>query len=1099
MSIPIITAALEKGVYNIFHQNFVSWRQASISGKLIKLDQLQLPNNSVLHVVDQFLHTPVTTVLPDLNNPLIHNETFQKWLETIDHIPGSDALFPITDRYRFRPSRYFNDIRAFWIDHRKTIKRPSSRDAMLHQTQALPIINYNEILTAQIIGGQFIYYRQFDLLFRTILNTISSITGKHQWLQIPLSRTLYRKVQFMQTFEQINYQTVRIKTDPSFYFLIQLINFVVKGSATSLLSQLPDTTLDTFNVILTAGDTAIIYNLGDLKAILETRPDNNFYQLVLRHVNTLKLAGFAQHDISDLDDVAYTKLVDEVAPSDNHEPEDAPPSHDEIPSAKPLSVTPNINLPPSTISHIVPEPHSDPKTSVPPQVKHVAELPKSNTTNSQADNGKTPISAPIVSKPSETAPTEVTTRTSSPQTPLTLIETIDQGAHNTIMAAEHLTEDQKAAALIASQVYKTLLVDGVTIETHLQQSAEPAIAASHLDFLQDKVVDKSMLNSTAIDLDKHYLDHVMTKDLSSVLAHMSTIGMFLIKVDQRDEVTQLNRIRHYKTVYQDIMGRRHTVSFKLPIVSSDGTIMINGIESRMIKQQVNLPICKIDANRVSLASSYNKTLVERIGTKAHNFNAYICRYIDTIVKAKVGLELGYGGLDITTTKLPYDYSSIARRYSTLHFQGPAVSNGERAHYRFTFDYTKRFVIPKLEHAKKVDQAKVAAHTLRLQELETTYGVYCGTARCYGHQYRMFFGYDNQLRFVGPNRGMTPIADQYTTPFLSLLVSAFAAVVTPPKMFSEWTELKILDKTFPIVFILGFEYGLQRVLDHLSLTYQFIPNGTRVKQTSTTIVIPFADGNLVFDRYPLTKSFVVAGLLKFTTKPYEFAQFNTQDIYYTLLRESGISLNYLKGISDFFKLFIDPITRDVLIRMHEPTEVGQLLLRATEMLTTEDALPSASMANHRLRGYERFTTTLYNEMARSYASYSRQRGNRKSYSINPEAVFLRLIQDQTLHIIEEMNPVENVKDKHAATYTGGGGRTAQSFVVEDRQFPADAVGILSEATPYNSKVAINTYVTASPLVTNIRGMFDTDIDPTKLEPSQVLSISSLLMPCATNDD
>ena len=144
-------------------------------------------------------------------------------------------------------------------------------------------------------------------------------------------------------------------------------------------------------------------------------------------------------------------------------------------------------------------------------------------------------------------------------------------------------------------------------------------------------------------------------------------------------------------------------------------------------------------------------------------------------------------------------------------------------------------------------------------------------------------------------------------------------------------------------------------------------------------------------------------------------------------------------------------------------------------------------------------TLYNEMARSYAGYSRQRGNKKSYPINPESVFLKLIQDQTLHIVEEINPIENIKEKHSATYTGGGGRTAQSFVIEDRQFPEDGIGVLS-AAPDNGKVAINMYVTADPVISNISGMFDLDnVDPEKLEPSQLLSVPSLLMPCSTNDD
>jgi len=1206
--------AVERGVYSTFHQNMVSWRQANIGSKLVPFDNLCLPNNSVLHVVDQFLTHPITTVLPDLTNPLIKNETYVKYLETLQTIPGEDAPLPITEKYRFRAVRYNQEIRDFWIAHRD-IKRPASRDAMIHRAMTLPIINYNEILTAQIIGGTFLYYRQFDLLFRTILNTMMTITDKHQWLQIPLSRTLYTKMQFMQTFETINYQTVRIKNDPSFFFLIHLINFVSKTATNSLFDQIPVAMLDTFNIIMTAGDKAVIYNLGDLKNIFDDRPDNNFYQMVIRHVNTLKLAGFAQHDITGLDEDAYTKLIEDVAPDDIHAVDPTV----ESPVVEPETPSPLLSPGAKGVSFVAPSSsvklHSEPKTLAPSKVIPPLEPSKTPGAHSDSVSKKLPeflthTPLPTVEPAEPTLPPVITTL---PQAPTSLITTIDQGAYHAIQTATHLSEDQRNAAIKAAQLYKTLLLDGVTIEAHLSQTAEPKIGDSHLGFLKNKVVDQSMLSSSAIDLDKHYLEHVMAKDIASVVSCMAINGMLLVKVEQRDEITQLNRIRHYKTVYQDLMGRRHTVSFKFPVVSTDGTIMINGIESRMIKQQVNLPICKIDSNRVSLASSYNKTLVERVGTKAHNFNAYITRYIAAIYKAKVGLTIGYGSLT-TSVKLPYDYSSLAARYSTLDFKDTTIDTYP-VQYRFIFDYDKRFgdfhvpnyteaestfthegnlfnqtamygetnALP--EHEFKVADLKwilqyadtdperlLKADTLApilvtkdtkgrlvtidgfhrltkavaeglltlpgkliphdmlmryslgadsgpagealkpsklsypiiranaLSAYEKHYGVYCGTSRRNGYTYRMFFGYDNTIRFIGPNKGMTPEATQFAKNFTTILFDTFDNLVPPPKPLSEWTELKILDKVFPVVFILGFEYGIQRVLDHLKLEYQFVPNGTRFPRTPTTIVIPFADGSLVFDRYPLLNSFIVAGLLKFNTKPYEFSQFNHQDVYYTLLRNANISLNYLKGISDFFKLFVDPITRDVLLRMHEPTEVGRLLVRATEMLTTEDAIPSASMRNHRLRGYERFTTTLYNEMARSYATYSRQRGNRKSYSINPEAVFLRLIQDQTLHIVEEINPVENIKDKHAATYTGSGGRTAQSFVVEDRQFPADGIGVLSEATPYSGKVAINTYVTADPLIDNIRGMFALDnVDIEKLEPSQIISVPALLMPGSTNDD
>jgi len=1178
-----LESGLEKGTYSTFRQQEVSWRQSAIASKLITYTDLQLPTNSVLHIVDKLLDTVVHSIIPDVTNPFIKNESLAVWLTTLLVIPGKDAVFPIDESYRFRPSSFNQELRKFVTDH-KQIKRALTVESIVHRSNILPVVNYNAILTP-IVTGTFAYYRRFDILLRTILNTMVGIEGKQQYLQIPLSRTVYSKNQFLITADAISYLTVRIKTDPSFFFLIHLINFLSKTATASLFKQLDETVLDTFNLILTAGDQAIIYNLGDLKAMLDARHDNTLYQLVIRHINTLKLSGHAEMDISTLDEPTYDKLIEDVSiPSvDEGTPGESPVV---IPSSR-SDPLPHDQKIPHSIDPVLPQNHPESPISAPMGVDKKSHQDAGKPTVKQS------VSAPIQRPDHVDPPTDL-----KPLNPTSLTSVIDHSAHQVIMNTPTLTDAQKAHALIIAHRYKSLLIDGVPIEEHLEQTAEPDITTSHLDFLKDKVVDASMLNSTAVDLDNHYIKHMMARDLAAVAANMTAHGMFLIQTEQHDLVTALDRIRSYKLVYEDLTGRRHTVAFKFPIISPDGTIMINGIESRMIKQQVNLPICKIDSWRVSLASNYNKTIVERISTRAHNYGAYITRYIAAVYKEKLGLQINYGQLT-TDAVLPYDYSSIAKRYSRLSFTG----------HRFIFDYEHRFAAlieqgynengstftrdgreydlgallaeanqrPTemfkiddlkwiLDHVEtdpeRLENANLSAPILvtrdkqnRLDVIdgihrltksiaegrdeilgrfvpadmvarydigedpgpgpgnealsdayapyqlrEKQYGVYCGTASVNGYVYKMFFGYDNLIRFIGPNRGMTAVADQLTIPFAELFFSVYEDKVSPPKQLAEWTELKILDRNFPVVFILGFEYGLQRVIDHLKLDHHFVPSGTRVTRKPSTIVVPFADGNLVFDRYPLQKSFVLSGLLKFDTKPYAFATFNTPDSYYLLLQDNMISMNYLKGITDFFKLFVDPITRDVLLRMHEPTDVGGLLLRATEMLSTDDVIPASSMRNHRLRGYERFPTTLYNEMARAYAAFNRQRGNRKVYSINPEAVFQRLIQDQTLRIVDEINPMENIKDKHSATYTGSGGRTAQSFVIEDRLFPKDGVGILSECTPDNNKVAINAYITANPVIANIRGMFDIDsIDQSQLTPSQILSVTSLLMPCATNDD
>jgi hypothetical protein len=72
------------------------------------------------------------------------------------------------------------------------------------------------------------------------------------------------------------------------------------------------------------------------------------------------------------------------------------------------------------------------------------------------------------------------------------------------------------------------------------------------------------------------------------------------------------------------------------------------------------------------------------------------------------------------------------------------------------------------------------------------------------------------------------------------------------------------------------------------------------------------------------------------------------------------------------------------------------------------------------------------------------------------------------------------------------------MITDRQFTEDQIGIVSEATVDNGKTGMNASLPANPVIVNSRGMVQSlPID--KLEPENILSITSLLFPAATNDD
>ena len=275
---------------------------------------------------------------------------------------------------------------------------------------------------------------------------------------------------------------------------------------------------------------------------------------------------------------------------------------------------------------------------------------------------------------------------------------------------------------------------------------------------------------------------------------------------------------------------------------------------------------------------------------------------------------------------------------------------------------------------------------------------------------------------------------------------------------------------------------------------------KYKKQAHDVQLKFADRTIVFNRYPISKSLVAAGLDRFDLTLYDLNEFEDKDVYYRMLVDAGISPNLLKGIDAMFDLFIDNITYQVLKSMNEPTNFRDLLIRCGVLLATKDHKDASSAANYRIRGYEQFPAILYNEISRNVATYLKTaKVNKKTlFSVNPQAVYLRIIQNQSTMPAEAANPLEDVKIATNITYAGIGGRDGESFVQSDRIFADDDIGILSEGTADSGKVGMNAMTSFNPLVSNTTGLLDPKT-PDQLTPSNCLSLHSLMMPFSSADD
>jgi hypothetical protein len=1124
----------EKFLYSQFIQKHVAYKLGRIN-HINDLATLQLPNNSVLHMLDHLLEPDDISVILDVNNPLIKNETFQMYLDHFYTIPSEDdPLFPVTDTYRFLQSRVVNQTRAFFKTHPKLKRMPSIKGTLL-RTTTLSIFNCDPLFKLYVTG-RMVAYRKFDIVLRSVLKNISTIEGKHNYLYIPLSTNIYNKPQFQRAFKVLDTTSVRFTNDMSFFFLVHFLALTVDASDVSLFKKLEQHQLDTLNVIFDVNGRCMIFNLGDLISFIPNK--TNYWQTLLRIINTLKL--LQDHDESDLNaipDDKFDQLVDQkaVKEEDEHPEEESP------------------ILPEVEISKTIP-------------IKGLAATPDQDLLKQKVKEEVAVINSPIHLEKSIA--------------PKPLIQHIDERAKEHVTNNQTVSEKAKPKLITLAEKYKQVELGGKSIEEHLSDLSLPPIEHTSLDFLKDSVPDVSMISTKLTAFDRTYVKEMLVKDMAATLVSFAAQGMFLTDIEENDEITQMDRVRHYKALYSDGTGRKHKVVFKFPILDDDGVMLVNGIESRMIKQQVNLPICKVSPTRVSLASNYNKALVERTSTSIHNFADYISKYINALISSGEDIKVTYGTY-AGDVKVPYDYNCLATNYSKIefkdfkfdfnypnrliefssanesYFQPNSTSTSNGVTYSITtlieaakslpivqfkvsdlawnieeMSFTEKdekrianadltapvlvsaspdgeLVLDGLHRLVKAVREKVKTlpghfiskklleqHRLTglpenkdsLKILENTFGVYCGKYK----DKKMFYGHDNLIRYLGD----TNVDDDNSETIVGLLSRVFPKYQAK-KVPSEWTELQIQDRNFPLAFVLGFRLGINNLFKKINIDYKFVPKGEKYRGSTTDIFIPFKDGNIWINRYPLEKSLIAVGFLKFDTSKYNYDLFNHPDTYYQLLQNSGISMNYLKGITSFFNLFMDPITRDVLQHMHEPTEVGDLLLRASQMLSTLESKPASSMANHRIRGYERFNSILYNRVSRALATYQNQRVSKKAFSINPNDVFQSIMQDNTIQITTDINPMHDIKTKSNITSSGMGGRTATSFVVRDRVFTKDAVGIVSESTPDNSKVAFSTYLSANPRLANMRGMLASDEEP--LQPAEILSSVSMLLPFSVNDD
>lgn len=590
------------------------------------------------------------------------------------------------------------------------------------------------------------------------------------------------------------------------------------------------------------------------------------------------------------------------------------------------------------------------------------------------------------------------------------------------------------------------------------------------------VLDKTMLKSSLFAFDTRYIKDVMHRDVASMVLNLQNAGIAITGYEKERIEDVMGSFDSYSIKVTPVEGASSTLRFKLPALEEDGTYMANGVKYRMRKQRGDLPIRKIAPNKVALTSYYGKVFAGRSEKRVNDYGQWLRNAI---------MAMGLDDVNTTVTNLqpspvfdklfkaPRLYSILAMGFRAFTLK-PVVTppNMKNTTFECSFDHTKReFMFGKEAIAKfEKDGIILFGHDIS------------------GQRYLAMD--ENGLLYVS---NMDTLMDFGTIESILGLPSEKAPV--------DFAELKVLGVNIPIGVILGYELGLDKLMKLLKVAPRRVPAGTRVNLGPHEYELVFSDETLVFNREDRLATLILAGYNEYhrAIRNYSVYEFDKRAVYLNVLESGGASVRYLREIDLLYQLFIDPITRDLLIEMKEPTNFRGLLLRSCEMLLADNHPDELDPAYMRIKGYERMAGAVYSEMVRSIRSHNGRAGKSKlAIDLHPYAVWKNIAQDPSIAIVNEINPIQNLKEMEAVTYNGVGGRNSRSMTKHTRIYHENDMGTMSESTVDSSDVGINTYLSADPHFTSLRGM-SRRYEIGKSGHTALLSTSALLSPGSDRDD
>lgn len=608
---------------------------------------------------------------------------------------------------------------------------------------------------------------------------------------------------------------------------------------------------------------------------------------------------------------------------------------------------------------------------------------------------------------------------------------------------------------VLKQKYRELSIGGVPITSIMEAEKNYEIPTIKP---QAHTVNPDMKEIRSASFEAAYNKNVMQEDLVNILMHFSHVqpAMYLNKdIEVVDISTPTDRIIRYTVQFEDENRKRHKFSFKLPKMYEDRYLFLNDQKMNISHQKLPFPVTKVSPNKCQAVTNYNKIFTERYGSNLSPRVTKIKKIFSgpncpRIAKVTAGDSTILNKNYLTTV----EYDELGSAMTKMELGGTK----DNTKIFFVVDDARAAIDIRMFEKTKFENDEVYENMLPLAVRRGAKSerycissrsnlVYDTTGKCY----------DELSQFIVTAAGW----------YDSKIESEFDQLSAGTKFV--YSRSKVMAKDVPTILVCAAADpgGLIAVLEKAQIKYTFTEKRPSDINKDTQAVVAFSDGYLVYDRYPYENSLLLNGLNTFPTKNYSFYEMNTYDAYVQIFDTMFGSKGLIDGLRNFYYMFVDPITMDVLIKLKMPTDFTRLMLYCNDVLADNSYQIDSDYHNSRIRSNEIIMARLYYELAEAWGYY--RLGKTDTFSIPEDCVIKYLLTSNVVDPHSELNVVLEMENDRLIKLKGPSGMNEDhSFTIEKRAYHPSMTGIIGINTTPSGEVGIGRHMVLNCNIDDARG-------------------------------